>query len=155
MKIGELAERTGLAPSRIRFYESIGLLKVVKRQANGYRTYPSEAVLALDMIAAAQKAGFSLDELRALLPADLTNWDHQSLLDALRRKVQDIEQMQERLAQGKAQLLEVLAQIEGKPEDMDCATNAKRVLSHFGFVENESSELEVEDTEARDQLHRS
>lgn len=27
MKIGELAQRTGLAASRIRFYESIGLLK--------------------------------------------------------------------------------------------------------------------------------
>lgn len=28
MKIGELAERTGLTASRIRFYEDIGLLKV-------------------------------------------------------------------------------------------------------------------------------
>ncbi|EOV9321751.1 MerR family DNA-binding transcriptional regulator [Vibrio parahaemolyticus] len=27
MKIGELAQKTGLAPSRIRFYERIGLLK--------------------------------------------------------------------------------------------------------------------------------
>ncbi len=31
MKIGELAERTGLATSRIRFYERIGLLKSVER----------------------------------------------------------------------------------------------------------------------------
>ncbi|WP_237721321.1 MerR family DNA-binding transcriptional regulator [Vibrio fluvialis] len=29
MKIGELAKRTGLAPSAIRFYESAGLLKMV------------------------------------------------------------------------------------------------------------------------------
>lgn len=41
MKIGELAERTGLNPSRIRFYESIGLLKMVGRQANGYRRWRS------------------------------------------------------------------------------------------------------------------
>lgn len=40
MKIGELARRTGLAASRIRFYEEAGLL-VVQRQANGYRDYPS------------------------------------------------------------------------------------------------------------------
>ena len=39
MKIGELAGRTGLAASRIRFYERIGLLKAVERQANGYRSY--------------------------------------------------------------------------------------------------------------------
>ncbi len=45
MKIGELAERTGLATSRIRFYERIGLLKAARRQANGYRSYPDDAVL--------------------------------------------------------------------------------------------------------------
>ncbi|MEP8024042.1 MerR family DNA-binding transcriptional regulator, partial [Vibrio parahaemolyticus] len=32
MKIGELAQKTGLAPSRIRFYERIGLLKTVTRK---------------------------------------------------------------------------------------------------------------------------
>ncbi|WP_443111535.1 MerR family DNA-binding transcriptional regulator [Burkholderia sp. FERM BP-3421] len=45
MKIGELAERTGLTPSRIRFYERIGLLTAVERQTNGYRAYSSDAVL--------------------------------------------------------------------------------------------------------------
>ena len=72
MKIGELAALTGLNPSRIRFYESIGLLKMVERQANGYRRYPPEAVLVLNLITTAQKAGFSLDELRGLLPDDLS-----------------------------------------------------------------------------------
>lgn len=61
MRIGELAECTGLAPSRIRFYEGIGLLTVERRQ-NGYRTYPPQAVLVLDLIATAQQAGFSLDD---------------------------------------------------------------------------------------------
>jgi len=37
MKIGELAQRTGLAASRIRFYESIGLLKLVERQVTRNR----------------------------------------------------------------------------------------------------------------------
>ena len=62
MKIGELAQRTGLAASRIRFYESIGLLKLVQRQANGYRSYPEEAVLVLNLITTAQQAGFSADD---------------------------------------------------------------------------------------------
>ena len=42
MKIGELARRTGLAPSRIRFYEASGLI-AAQRQSNGYRDYPAEA----------------------------------------------------------------------------------------------------------------
>lgn len=58
MKIGELARRTGLAASRIRFYEEAGLL-VVQRQANGYRDYPEQAVLLLELITGAQRAGFS------------------------------------------------------------------------------------------------
>lgn len=66
VKIGELAERTGLAPSRIRFYERIGLLKTVRRKANRYQIYPPEAVTILKLITTAQQAGFSLDELTSL-----------------------------------------------------------------------------------------
>ena len=43
MKIGELARRTGLTASRIRFYESLGLLPMVDRMPNGYRHYPKGA----------------------------------------------------------------------------------------------------------------
>lgn len=133
MKIGELAGRTGLTPSRIRFYERIGLLKTVRRQANGYRTYPPEAVDMLMLITTAQQAGFSLQELRALLPADLTSWDHGALLEALHQKVREIEAIQERLAASKARLLRVLSEVQARPEDMDCASNARRVLSRFGL----------------------
>jgi len=129
MNIGELAQRTGLAASRIRFYERIGLLKTVERQANGYRSYPADAVLTLQLIAAGQHAGFSLDELRTLLPSGLTQWEHGPLVDTLRRKVQDIEALQAQLAQSRAQLMELVAQIEARPQDMDCATNAQRVLA--------------------------
>ncbi|MED5526464.1 MAG: MerR family transcriptional regulator [Pseudomonadota bacterium] len=129
MNIGELAERTGLAPSRIRFYERIGLFKLVKRKANGYRSYPPEAVQALHLISSAQQAGFSLDELRTLLPPDLSDWQHQELLAALKAKVADIEALEARLASSKGQLLAIIEDIEAKPADMDCAANAKRVLA--------------------------
>ncbi|QPI66016.1 MerR family transcriptional regulator [Vreelandella venusta] len=139
MKISELAELTNLAPSRIRFYERIGLLQTVSRKANGYRTYPPEAITTLKLIITAQQAGFSLDELRTLLPSDLANWNHRSLLDALQKKVRDIEEMQKRLAVSKAQLKEVLAEIEAKPQDTDCAANAKRVLSRFGLLPQDTN----------------
>lgn len=137
MKIGELAERTGLTTSRIRFYERVGLLKSVERQNNGYRSYPDDAVLVLKLITTGQRAGFSLDELRTLLPRDLASWEHGALLDTLRLKVQDIAGLQAQLAQSKAQLVELIAQIEAKPQDMDCAANARRVLSEMRLVEAE------------------
>lgn len=131
MNIGELAKQTGLTSSRIRFYERAGLLRTVDRRPNGYRTYPPEAVMMLDLITTAQKAGFSLDEIRALLPPDLENWRHDALLEALRRKVEDIEALQMRLKQSKAQLVALIKDIEAKPDDIDCAANARRVLSHM------------------------
>ena len=57
MKIGELSQRTGLSLSRIRYYERIGLLRVVERLPNGYRVYPENAVVILGLVLAAQDAG--------------------------------------------------------------------------------------------------
>ncbi|MBU9487968.1 MerR family transcriptional regulator [Burkholderia multivorans] len=131
MKIGELAERTGLTPSRIRFYERIGLLTAVGRQPNGYRVYSPDAVVLLGLVATAQKAGFSLDEIRMLLPPDLRQWQRGALLEALRHKVRDIEAMQIKLAQNKAHLVSLMAEIEGKPDEIDCSANAARLLSQM------------------------
>lgn len=133
MNIGELSEKTGITPSRIRFYERIGLLRAVGRKANGYRVYPAEAMTVLRLIDAAQLAGFSLEELRRLLPADLATWDHSALHASLHQKVVDIEAMQKQLAESKAHLLGVIKEIEAKPDDMDCAANARRVLANFGL----------------------
>lgn len=131
MKIGELASRTGLAASRIRFYEASGLISA-QRQANGYRRYPEQAVQTLGIISCAQQAGFSLDEIRRLLPqGDSQGLPHNELLASLQRKVGEIEAMQQRLAQNKAQLLSIIASIESKPEGMPCAENAERVMAQL------------------------
>jgi len=90
MRIGELAERSGLTASRIRFYEASGLINAVERNANGYREYTAEAVVTLDIITGAQKAGFSLQEIRSLLPTKLGTWQEDKLLDVLKKKVADI-----------------------------------------------------------------
>lgn len=148
MNIGQLARQTGLTSSRIRFYERAGLLKTVQRKPNGYRTYPPEAVLVLELITTAQRAGFSLDEIRALLPPGLERWDHGALLEALRRKLVDIEAMEARLKQSRKELAALIAEIEAKPHDMDCAANARRVLSRVLHREIESTGALVGDTGA-------
>ncbi len=133
MKIGELAKRTGLAPSTIRFYESKGLLKSVDRLANGYREYPPEAVAALAIIMNAQQTGFTLDEIKSLLPANAAEWRHDELMAALTNKLADIESMERRLAQNKANLRSLISLIEAKPEGMACGDNAVRVLDTVGM----------------------
>lgn len=127
MKIGELAERTGLATSKIRFYEAQGLISQVKRQANGYREYPAQAARILEIIIAAQAGGFSLDQIRHLLPtAGMEKWNKDKLLATLKHKVAEIVLLQKRLRQSKARLLEVIRQIE-RPS-LPCAENTEQVM---------------------------
>ncbi|KIH83145.1 MerR family transcriptional regulator [Pseudomonas batumici] len=130
MKIGELALRSGLAASKIRFYEAQGLIRKVQRQANGYREYPAEVLQTLSIIQCAQQAGFSLEELRALVPgAEAESLDHEVMVDSLERKIDQIEAMQARLAHSKLQLLGIVNSIRNRPEGTSCTENTERVLA--------------------------
>lgn len=129
MKIGELALQSGVPAATIRYYESIGLLKAVERRSNGYRSYPPQALLTLQLIRRGQAAGFSLAELSTLLPADLVQWQQPALQQALVQKIADIEQLEQQLAHSKSQLQQLLHEISHKPADVSCVDNASRVLA--------------------------
>src|SRR5882724_9804900 len=127
MKIGELAERTGLAPSKIRFYEAQGLIAPVQRQANGYREYLPQSVQLLQIIVTAQAGGFSLDEIRHLLPtAGMEKWNREKLIATLKHKVAEIELLQIRLRQNKAKLLEVIQYAE--TTNQPCGKHAEQLM---------------------------
>lgn len=127
MKIGELAEITGVAPSAIRFYESIGLVSA-ERGSNGYRYYDRETVLILRIITGAQSAGFSLDEIRSLLPTKADGWQHDAMIALLKDKIAGIDAMQKQLKKNKAQLLSVIETLEKRPLDVDCDERKTWVL---------------------------
>jgi DNA-binding transcriptional MerR regulator len=67
MRIGELAQRSGVAPTALRYYEKAGLLPESRRSSSGYRTYHPDAVLRLAFIRAAQAVGLSLAEIREVI----------------------------------------------------------------------------------------
>jgi len=131
MRIGELSKRTGLAASRIRFYEKAGLLSMVGRKENGYREYGPEAQWMLEIISSAQAAGFSLEEIRSLLPDSQATWQHDALLESLQRKVAEIEVLLQRLAQNKAQLLVAIETLKNRPEEMPCSDRPQWVLDQL------------------------
>lgn len=66
MNIGDVAERSGLPPKTIRYYEDIGLVRP-RRGANGYRAFAEADVTRLAFLARARSLGFSIEECRALL----------------------------------------------------------------------------------------
>jgi len=67
LTIGQLAKRVGLRTSALRYYEQQGLLSPSGRTTAGYRLYAPEAEHTLRFIQRAQRLGFSLTDIRALL----------------------------------------------------------------------------------------
>jgi len=67
MRIGELAERTGLTAKTLRFYEQAGVLPEPGREESGYRNYDEDAVVRLAFVKAAQAAGLTLSEIRQVI----------------------------------------------------------------------------------------
>ena len=64
LRIGELAERTGVPPRTIRYYAEIGLLHCAKRRKGEHRTYDeSDADRILQLTRLRDLLGLSLDEL--------------------------------------------------------------------------------------------
>jgi len=90
MKIGELAQATGIAPSAIRFYEQSGLLPVATRSDNGYRHYSSAAIERLRLVQIAQKLGFSLDALRTVF-ASADGFNKEELMRSLDQRLVEID----------------------------------------------------------------
>lgn len=66
MLISQLAERTGVRASTLRFYEKFGLLQA-ERTASGYRIYDEDAVERLSFITTAKQLGLPLEEIADLL----------------------------------------------------------------------------------------
>ena len=63
MRIGDLARRTGVSRSRIRFYEAQGVLPPALRLSSGYRDYDARALEALLFVDRARGLGFSLAQI--------------------------------------------------------------------------------------------
>ncbi|MEU4419704.1 MerR family transcriptional regulator [Actinoplanes sp. NPDC024001] len=67
LRSSQVAAAAGVNPQTLRYYERRGLLAEPDRSLGGHRMYPPEAVTVLRVIKAAQRLGFTLDEVADLL----------------------------------------------------------------------------------------
>jgi DNA-binding transcriptional MerR regulator len=63
LRSGELAAAAGVNLQTLRYYERRGLLAEPARTPGGHRLYPADTVTLLGVIKAAQRLGFTLDEV--------------------------------------------------------------------------------------------
>jgi DNA-binding transcriptional MerR regulator len=69
LRSGAVAELAGVNAQTLRYYERRGLLARPQRTLGGHRLYPPEVVTTLRVIKAAQRLGFTLNEVTELLEA--------------------------------------------------------------------------------------
>jgi DNA-binding transcriptional MerR regulator len=104
LDIAEVAERTGLAPSALRYYEKEGLIESSGR--NGLRrTYRPEMLERLGLITCARSAGFSIAEIGRFLVA--TPADGPLLRERMARKAADLDQKIDQLVRMRESLRHV------------------------------------------------
>lgn len=105
LTIGEVAERSGVAASAIRFYEAQGLL-ASRRTSGNQRRYDRAVLRRIALIQAGKAAGIPLDEIRAVLetlPAGRTptrrDWERFSRRwrRDLDRRIETLEAIRNRL----------------------------------------------------------
>jgi MerR family transcriptional regulator, redox-sensitive transcriptional activator SoxR len=65
LSIGEVARRTGIRTSALRYYEDVGILPRPAR-VNGRRSYDTDVIRRIDVLRFAQQAGFTLEEIKTL-----------------------------------------------------------------------------------------
>ncbi|ASY78384.1 helix-turn-helix domain-containing protein [Pectobacterium polaris] len=69
LDIGEIAEKSGIKPSALRYYEEIGLITSVFRHGLR-RQFPADVLLQLRLITMGKSAGFSLQEIAGMFNKD-------------------------------------------------------------------------------------
>jgi MerR family copper efflux transcriptional regulator len=67
LKIGEVANRSGVSPKTIRFYEEAGIIRPAARGENRYRVYGEADIQTLSSIQRARALGFPLKDISRLL----------------------------------------------------------------------------------------
>lgn len=69
LRIGQLAERTGVSAKTLRYYDDAGVLVASTRSRAGYRLYDPAMVAQVELVRAGQAAGMRLDEIAELFAA--------------------------------------------------------------------------------------
>ena len=95
--IKELAEKTGIIPNAIRFYEKKGLLHPRRTESN-YRLYEAEDVARLEQILLYRKMGFSIEDIKELLEKDSGHMERfVTQYTLLNRHIHSMERIRETL----------------------------------------------------------
>ncbi|MEU4064164.1 MerR family transcriptional regulator [Streptomyces wedmorensis] len=135
LRSGQVAEAAGVNVQTLRYYERRGLLAEPDRSPGGHRLYGEEAVTALRVIKAAQRLGFTLDEVAELL--EVGRHRHGRPVPGLReRAAAKLAEVDARIADLTAIRTTLAAAVEAGCDDLAaCASSAYCPIPFHGLAE--------------------
>lgn len=130
MHIGQLAEKTGVTPRALRYYEELGMIHPEDRSEGSFRLYSERQLMKVRLIQALKALDFPLTTIRDMMTVQqrtrtggeaaaevLKAVDLQ--LSTLKDKLSEYEQMKRDLKQT-AHIVEMCVACERDSEDTDC-----------------------------------
>jgi len=122
LTIGELAERTGMATSALRYYEELGLLRP-RARVSGHRRYDETAVGVVGAVLLLRDVGFTLGEIDQFMAARVATpgaWR-----DLARRKLDELD---DRIARAEAARVALQHALACRHEDVVECPMFRRVV---------------------------
>lgn len=116
MRIGELAQKAGVTPRTIRYYENLGLLSPSEREGSGFRYYTETELAKLQKIDCLKSLGLTLEEITTVI--DLYFEDStglrgkQKVLSILQAHLRETDEKITALAQFRLDLQTSIAKIQ-------------------------------------------
>jgi DNA-binding transcriptional MerR regulator len=135
LSIGELAERTGVATTALRYYDELGLVRPAAR-VSGRRRYAVSAVADVGAVIFLREVGFSLAEIGSLVAGGgRGSW--QEIVD---RKLVELAEQQHRLEVARAALEHARRCPAGEPV---------RCPRFWSIIEGQQRSLSLEESHVR------
>jgi DNA-binding transcriptional MerR regulator len=136
LSIGELAQRSGVTTSALRYYDQLGLLRPAERDAGGRRRYSESAVVEVGVIRFLGEVGFTLAEIDTFLAVG----EQRARQDIIERKLAEFIEQQRQLEAAR-ELLE---------HGRQCAAGDPFLCSRFwSIIEAHRDGLSLEDSHAQ------
>lgn len=136
MKIGVLAEKSGVDRQTIRYYESLNLLDAPNRTPAGYRVYDECSIQQLDFIRKAKSIGLTLKDIKKLI--DLSSVGTRNCGEIANFAREKITEVREKIAH--------LQSIERSLNELQALCKENTDSVHCPFVENLINDTNNNDT---------
>jgi DNA-binding transcriptional MerR regulator len=107
VRIGEIANRSGVSVDTVRFYERLGVLPSPDREPSGYRDYAPETVERIQLTRELQAIGFTLREIIDALAAhdaggatcESERWRLDAVLERVDAKLTELNVLRRRIVE--------------------------------------------------------